>query len=209
MLPLAVASATATLAGNLLGSNEPVLAAGVVKMGVIFDFHYGIFAGSSLLLLRHQWGGYYTKDADVQHLVSIDMFIMFLYSIVDATKCVTLNVIRSIGLPQVTVYVNCLACVFILLPVGWLLAIRLEYGLFGLWAAMCIAWFVATCVFSYILLNIDWEAQAVAVRSRHVHCHDHDQCADAEKTDKTDNIELLPLMVASIVDEQDEEWTKI
>lgn len=62
--------------------------------------------------------------------------IMFIYLVVDSTKCVTLNILRSTGRPGVTVAGNAFACVVVLLPLGWFLGLHMDYGITGLWAAM-------------------------------------------------------------------------
>ena len=70
--------------------------------------------------------------------------VMFFYCLTDSTKCIVLNILRCTGRPTVTVIVNMLVCAFILLPVGYTLGIKLQYGLVGLWATMALAWLVAT-----------------------------------------------------------------
>lgn len=166
MVPLGVASATATIGGNLLGAGDAASAWGVIKMGVACDFLYGALAGLLLYQLRDVWGALYTSDPEVQALVAQSMAMLALYEVVDSTKCVTLNVLRSIGLPEVTVAVNCVCCVFILLPVGWLLGVRLGFGLSGLWSAMSLAWLTATLIFSAVVLRTDWQEQVEVVRRR-------------------------------------------
>lgn len=56
------------------------------------------------------------------------MPVMFLYVVVDSTKCVTLNILRSTGRPQITVWGNLVACLAIMLPLGWVLAVKMSYG---------------------------------------------------------------------------------
>ena len=85
------------------------------------------------------------------------MPIMFLYVFVDSTKCITLNILRSTGRPTITVMGNTLVCTFILLPIGYYLAIIQKYGLTGLWLAMSAAWAVATVVYFYFVYHSDWE----------------------------------------------------
>ena len=167
-VPWAVASATATIAGNLLGANKAKEAWGVIKMGIIFDFNYGVVAGLFLYSLRSTWGALYTSDTEVQHFVEKNMIIMFVYIIVDSTKCITLNVLRSIGLPTVTVVVNSVSCLVVMLPFGVLFGIKLGYGLIGLWGAMSAAWLVATLIFGTVIARTDWEEQAQVARQRNL-----------------------------------------
>ena len=56
------------------------------------------------------------------------MPVMFLYLVVDSTKCVTLNILRSTGRPQITVWGNLVSCLAIMLPLGWVLAVKMSYG---------------------------------------------------------------------------------
>jgi MATE family multidrug resistance protein len=166
MIPVAVASATATLSGNLLGAGNTNAAWAVMKMGIIFDFMYGVVGAFFLISLRHQWGGLYTTDAAVMHLVARYMPSMAAYLVVDSMKCITLNILRSIGLPKITVVVNSVACLVILLPLGELLGVRLRLGIPGLWAAMSIAWGVAGLACAVVIGRTDWEEQARLIAAR-------------------------------------------
>lgn len=56
------------------------------------------------------------------------MPVMFFYLVVDSTKCVTLNILRSTGRPQITVYGNLVSCLAIMLPLGWFLSMDMSYG---------------------------------------------------------------------------------
>lgn len=166
LIPQATALATATLVGNALGESNPEAAASVVRDGIFVDFFYGIISGLILFtLLRPFWGSVFTDDNDVKLLVYGTMPMMALYAIVDSTKCVTLTVLRSTGRPQITVWGNSISCVCIMLPLGYLLAIKFEFGLPGLWFALSIAWFLATIVYTYVLLTSDWSTQIVLMKN--------------------------------------------
>eukprot|EP01035_Chromulina_nebulosa_P023397 gene23397-30322_t len=163
----AIALATSTIAGNHLGDGNPVEAAAAVQTGIFIDFLYGIIGGSLLLgLLRPYWGSLYTNDHDIDALVYRTLPIMFLYLVVDSSKCITLNVLRSTGRPFITVLGNIVACIFVMLPLGWLLAVRYGLGLVGLWTAMSIAWLLATVIYLAVILFSDWQKQADAARKR-------------------------------------------
>ena len=117
-------------------------------------------------MLRPYWGAMYTDELDVQDMINQSLPIMLLYVTVDSTKCITLNILRSIGRPGITVIGNIVSCIFIMLPLGYLLSLRLNLGLVGLWLAMSIAWLVATLVYLYIVVCTDWQQQADLARER-------------------------------------------
>jgi Na+-driven multidrug efflux pump len=80
---------------------------------------------------------------------------MSLYSLVDATKCITLNILRSGGLPNITVSVNFVVCSLVMTPMGYYLAISRHDGLGGLWLSMSVAWGLATVAYGVILSRLD------------------------------------------------------
>jgi hypothetical protein len=51
---------------------------------------------------RPYWGSMFTLDERVRDMVYDAMPIMFFYLVVDAAKCVTLNILRSTGRPLIT-----------------------------------------------------------------------------------------------------------
>jgi len=158
MCPQAIAIATAVQAGTVIGSGNADEARKVVLLGVILDTIWGLFAGFLLLfVLREYWGPLFTKDEATQNMVFACMPIMTLYVATDATKCITLNVLRSSGMPSVTFFVNVGVCLCILLPLGYYLSITRGYGLWGLWLSMSLAWAVATIIFGVVLYRTNWK----------------------------------------------------
>ena len=79
------------------------------------------------------------------------------------------------------------ACIFVMLPLGWLLAVRYELGLVGLWTAMSIAWLLATAIYLAVILFSDWQKQADAARKR----NDLDNYSKATPSDTSGIIELI------------------
>ena len=156
MIPLSVSSATTTIAGHMIGSGRHDGARTILCIGVAIDFVYGALAASLLMfVLRDRWAGVFTQDPPTQRLIFEVMPMMGLYTVVDATKCITLNILRSGGKPQITVYVNAFVCVGVMVPLGWYLSLRCHRGLSGLWFSMSVAWGLATLAFGYIIATMD------------------------------------------------------
>jgi len=179
--PAAIAQATAILAGNYLGRNDAAGCEFIVRLGLQVDFCWGVLAGSFLVFfLRPYWALLYTNVTDVQRMVYVTIPILLLYITVDSTKCITLNILRSTGRPGVTVVGNVVACLCVMLPLGYLLALKWSYGLAGLWFAMSAGWLVATCMYMYIVVTSDWQMLADEARQRNVHAADGVMMADAK-----------------------------
>lgn len=138
-----------TVVGNFLGEGNCQDAKNVVNLGIMLDFSWGFGVGFLLYTFRHWWVMLFTKDAAVIALSDHTMPIMFIYIIVDAMKCITLNLLRSTGnvnllcvlllliyivasgQPEITVFFNFASCLCVLLPVGYFLGIHLKLGLWG------------------------------------------------------------------------------
>lgn len=167
MVPQAIADATAVIAGNYLGHGDPQQARSVIALGICYDMGIGLLGASLLLfVLRPYWGGIFTSNAAVQQEVYDKLPVMFVYITVDSMKCISLNILRSTGRPQVTAVGNILCCLCIMLPLGWYLAIDRDFGLWGVWGSMSVGWFVATVVYLAVLYNSDWDAQAALASKR-------------------------------------------
>ena len=156
MLPLSIAQATTTVAGHLIGANKAEQARSVLVMGIAMDTIYGLAASATLIfVLRPFWGSVFTSDQATRDLVFATMPFMSIYAFVDATKCITLNILRSGGLPNVTVWVNFIVCSIVMTPLGYYLAITRNDGLGGLWLSMSVAWGLATVAYGIILSRLD------------------------------------------------------
>ena len=156
MLPLSIAQATTTVAGHVIGAGKAEQARSIIALGIAMDTIYGIAASATLLfILRPFWGNIFTSDQATRDLVYATMPFMSLYSLVDATKCITLNILRSGGLPNITVSVNFVVCSLVMTPMGYYLAISRHDGLGGLWLSMSLAWGLATVAYGVILSRLD------------------------------------------------------
>ena len=56
------------------------------------------------------------------------MPVLFFYLVVDSTKCITINILRSTGRPKITVWGNTVSCLAIMLPLGRILSVKMQYG---------------------------------------------------------------------------------
>ena len=169
--PLAIADATSVLVGNSLGNNCPADAKQMMCIGVTIDMVWGMFTSVLLLgVLRPYWGFWFTNDRQVQFMVYEDLPVMAVYVIVDSMKCITCNVLRSTGRPQITTLFNLIVCLFIMIPLGYVLGLVYYFELYGLWGAMCVGWMTAAVIYLYILMQTDWIVLANEACNRNLIC---------------------------------------
>jgi MATE family multidrug resistance protein len=158
--PYAIASATATLAGIELGGQRGYEAFKVIKLGMVLGLLYGLFAAFLVLFVcGRTFVQIYTADALVIEDALRCIAVFAFYVVVDSTKCITLVALRSTGRPGITVLGNGIACLFVMLPVGYYWAITCGYSLNGLWMGMSVAWLVATVIYVGIIFYTDWEEE--------------------------------------------------
>jgi hypothetical protein len=167
MIPQSLAGATATLTGNHLGDNKAPEAKFVVWLGIAITCTWGLISGVILFfILRPFWGSIFTTDRDVREAVYGFMPVMFIYTIVDATKCISLNILRSTGRPGITAVGNIISCVCVMLPLGYVFSMVYSYDLYGIWGAMSFGWALATLLYLMCILTTDWEDQAALASDR-------------------------------------------
>jgi Na+-driven multidrug efflux pump len=112
---------------------------------------------------------------------------MFVYTVVDATKCIALNVLRSTGRPSVTVIVNTVACICVMLPFGYYWGVYCKFGLMGLWGGMSLGGLVETIIFCCIVMRTDWGDPSLIVDG---HSQVKKDSAGKQECSKDSGIEL-------------------
>lgn len=96
-----------------------------------------------------------------------DLFsVVALYQLPDAIVGVEQGVFRAIGKQALAAKLICIAYYIIGVPLGYLLGIRLGFGVEGLWLGMTAGIFFAATVNTIILFRSDWKQLSLEARKR-------------------------------------------
>lgn len=98
-------------------------------------------------LLRWKLGEWFTDSNEVSQLVAISVIPLMVYQFSDGLQCTYANALRGLGRVKLLVPVAFLAYFVISLPLGYLLAIPLGWGLPGIWWAYPVALSIAGICF--------------------------------------------------------------
>ena len=196
--PLSIAHAPANLAGKFLGENNAAGCKFIVRLGMLVGFCFSLFLVSVLVFfLRPYWASYFTNVKEVQDMIYTTFPILLLYLPMESAKTMTAAMLRNTGRPGVTVIGNALVCLGVMLPVGYWVAVKLKYGLVGLWFTMAVSWFMVASVYFWILFTTDWQSQADLAYARNVHAaEEHAIHARGDEANHGSAEERLQLLAA-------------
>lgn len=150
MVPLGVAIGASTRVGNLIGAGSygDAQRSAWIAFGLAATT-MAVFA-TLFVLLRHELPRLYTRDAGVVGLAAVILPIGAAFQISDGVQVVGSGILRGMGRTRPAAFFNLIAYWGLGLPVGWVLAFRLDLGLAGLWwglfagltvvAGMLVAW---------------------------------------------------------------------
>lgn len=153
MVPLGVSQGAATHVGNLVGAGDPVrlrkAAVAALGMGA------GVMVVSALgfLILRFDLPLLFTKETAVVALAATILPVAAAFQLSDGTQVVAGGILRGLGRPDAAAVANLLGYYALGLPLSYLFAFHLDYGLVGIWWGLAIGLLIVAVTLSIRVLK--------------------------------------------------------
>jgi len=143
MFASGIGAAVAVRVGNHLGLKDKlgIRQAGFSAFIVVLVFMF--ICAVMFILLRNELPSYFSKESDVIEIASSLLIIAAIFQLGDGLQVVALGALRGL---QDTVWPTVIALIaywIIGLPVSYLLAFKLNYGVQGIWWGLCAGLFAA------------------------------------------------------------------
>ena len=164
MIPLGLASSAAVRVGHAVGAGDvaravtagwTALATGAVVMLAIG----AVLFAWPLALLRP-----FTEDARVLEIGATLMAIAAAFQLFDGTQAVATGVLRGSGETRTAMVMNVVGHWVLGLPVGYILAFNMGWGVYGLWIGLSIG-----LIFVAVVLTIAWIRRTRHLIDRIIH----------------------------------------
>jgi len=101
------------------------------RLNLMFSFMMGL----PILLFRHQMGGLFTDNAEVQETVAMLIIMLMVYQFGDGLQYAFANALRGIACVKPMVTYAFIAYFIICLPMGYTLGFPCGIGILGIWIA--------------------------------------------------------------------------
>ncbi len=103
--------------------------------GFRLNLTFSLVMGLPILLFRHQIGGLFTDNAEVQTTVALLIFMLMAYQFGDGLQYTFANALRGIACVKPMVTYAFIAYFVISLPMGYTLGFPCGMGILGIWTA--------------------------------------------------------------------------
>ncbi|XVE95122.1 hypothetical protein REPUB_Repub02eG0069300 [Reevesia pubescens] len=162
--PSALSVGVSTRVGNELGANRP----GKARISMIVSLLCAIAIGLSAMLfttlMRHQWGKFFTNDAEILELTAVALPIAGLCELGNCPQTTGCGVLRGSARPTIGANINLGSFYLVGMPVAILMGFVIKLGFAGLWLGLLAA--QASCVIFMLLVlcRTDWMVQVQRAR---------------------------------------------
>ena len=130
---LGMASATAVKVGQKLGEGDLVGARDAGWVGISLGTAIMALAGLVFLLAPELLTGFFSKSSEILILANKLLIVAALFQLSDAIQVIAAGALRGAGVTKPAFYANLTGHYFFGLPIGLLLAFKLDVGVVGLW----------------------------------------------------------------------------
>lgn len=143
MAPLGLATATAVLVGRAYGARQTAALNRAALTGFSVTLVFGIMAVGIVLPAAHLIAQGYTSDPATVAMGAVGLALACWFLIPDALQVVTAQCLRARGDVLVPTMTHLASYVLVMAPLGWFLAIRLDWRIPGIIAAITVASFLS------------------------------------------------------------------
>jgi len=150
MVPLGVAIGASARAGNLIGAQNADQLRVACRTGFLMGGGVMAIAALVFVVFRDVLPTFYVSDPPVIALAAALLPIAGAFQIADGVQVVGGGLMRGMGRPEAGAVVNLIGFYGIGLPLAWVLAFPLDFGIVGLW------WGLAAGLGAVALMLVGW-----------------------------------------------------
>ncbi|MCK5199362.1 MAG: hypothetical protein KAR21_13475, partial [Spirochaetales bacterium] len=155
------AIATASLTGQHLGASDPDGAERIMWIGTFYCGLVMAIISIVYFIFPEYLTSLFTSSTDIIVLTRIPLRIYALMVVFLAPAMVLRGGLQGAGDTAFTLKMMILSRFIIRLPLSWVLAIHLNYGLPGVWFAMCIDFLIRGLLFVFYTRRGSWRTVKV------------------------------------------------
>ncbi|TMW96861.1 hypothetical protein EJD97_006673 [Solanum chilense] len=159
VFPSSLSLGVSTRVGNELGANRPGRARISMMVSLVCAMALGLGAMLFATLMRHKWGGFFTKDVEILKLTSIALPIVGLCELGNCPQTTGCGVLRGSARPTIGANINLGSFYLVGMPVAILVGFILKKGFGGLWIGLLAAQASCAILMLYVLCKTDWKVQ--------------------------------------------------
>ena len=130
-----MAAALAIRVSHFMGQKDYAAVRRDAYDGFRLNLLFSLCMGIPVFLLRHQIGGWFNANAEVQAYVSVLIILMMIYQFGDGLQYTFANALRGIACVKPMVLYAFIAYFVISLPLGYTLGFPCGMGILGIWIA--------------------------------------------------------------------------
>ena len=145
-----------SLVGNAIGAQNVVEAKIYTKLSVLLNLVLIAIMSVFIFTFKKSFCMFFTKSEDVLSLISVLIYFVILGEFIDTSNGIFQNVIIGLGKESIASIVNLIAFYAIMIPSAYLLAFKLNWKVYGLWAAIGLAVGFQTIAYCTVLGTMDW-----------------------------------------------------
>jgi MATE family multidrug resistance protein len=165
MFALGFSFATSVRIGQLKGEMDyrGLRRVGLSSFAFIAGFQF--FLGVCILLMRNVLPGWFINDEEVRIFTSQLMVIAFLFQIFDGIQAVGVSALRGIQDVKIPTIATFISYWVVALPLAYVLAFTLNYRHQGIWAALGVGLFVASC---FLISRFNYKTKKLLIEYKHL-----------------------------------------
>jgi len=152
-----VGSASGTLVGNSIGEHKINNAKTYVAVGTGSTLLLMGILNSGLIFNKHFFARFFTTDPEVVHVLETLIYFVAMLELFDGTQGTLGRILFGMGLQNKASMINLVAYWAIMIPLGIIFGLYLEWDVYGIYSACIISGSIVVMGFSYLLCKADWE----------------------------------------------------
>ncbi|XP_021718639.1 protein DETOXIFICATION 48-like [Chenopodium quinoa] len=160
VFPSSLSLGVSTRVGNELGAHRP----GKARISMIVSLSCAVVLGLTAtlftILMRNQWGRFFTNDEEILHLTAVALPIVGLCELGNCPQTTGCGVLRGSARPTIGANINLGSFYLVGMPVAIFFGFILKKGFAGLWVGLLAAQASCALLMLYVLYKTDWSVQA-------------------------------------------------
>lgn len=136
MMPLGISMGASARVGNLIGQGNATAMKRAVRVSLLSGIGVMSFSALGFTVLRAQLPQLYTSEAALIAATATILPLAGAFQLSDGAQVVAGGVLRGMGRPHAAAVANLLGYYGLALPLGYVLAFKLELGLRGIWLGL-------------------------------------------------------------------------